>query len=359
MNSKWESGGEMYYKRRNKLRTTYLLFILISGVITFSYLSYKYYIYSPISKLNKQIIFRVEKGENRKTVINKMHNNKIINNELFANLYAKNKNIGKDLKQGVYILNTAMTPSQILDKVLNGKIDKDPDIVYVTIPEGFTVKEIAERLNKEGLINDIDSFINECQNGAFNYEFLKSIPKDRKSRLEGYLFPDTYEFKKGLSSHDIIDKMLSRFNDIYESVIIPQMKNHNYSVDDIIIMASIVEEEAKIDSERPIISKVFYNRLEKNMKLESCATVQYALGTHKSILYYKDLQVESPYNTYKYLGLPRGPICSPGKKSIEAALKPANVDYIYFVSKGDGSHYFTNNYNEFLKYKNMLKTTKN
>ncbi|SKA81745.1 UPF0755 protein [Caloramator quimbayensis] len=348
----------MYYKKRN-YKILYLLFILILGIIIVSYLSYKNYIYSPISKENKQIIFRVDRGENRKTVINKMLRNKIIKNQFFANVYAKNKNIGKDLKQGIYILNTSMTPSQILDKVLNGRIDKDPDIVYVTIPEGFTVKEIAERLNKEGLINDIDSFINECQNGNFNYQFLKAIPKDRKSRLEGYLFPDTYEFKKGISSHDIIDKMLSRFNDIYESVIVPQINSQSYSSDEIIIMASIVEEEAKIDSERPIISKVFYNRLNKNMKLESCATVQYALGTHKSTLYYKDLQVESPYNTYKYSGLPKGPICSPGKRSIEAALKPANADYIYFVSKGDGSHYFTNNYNEFLKYKNMLKTTKN
>ncbi|MCX7883904.1 MAG: endolytic transglycosylase MltG [Caloramator sp.] len=348
----------MYYKSK-KYNIIYLIFILILVAATFLYISYRSYILSPISKKNKQIIFRVERGESRKTVINKMYKNKIIKNKFFANLYAKNKKIGKDLKQGVYILNTSMSPSQILDKVLNGKTDKDPGIVYVTIPEGFTVKEIAERLNKEGLINDIDSFINECQNGAFNYEFLKSIPKDRNSRLEGYLFPDTYEFEKGLSNHDIIDKMLLRFNDIYESVVVPQMKGQNYSVDDIIIMASIVEEEAKIDSERPMISKVFYNRIKKNMKLQSCATVQYALGTHKTTLYYKDLKIESPYNTYKYLGLPKGPICNPGKKSIEAALNPADVDYIYFVSKGDGSHYFTNDYNEFLKYKKMLKKTKN
>lgn len=170
------------------------------------------------------------------------------------------------------------------------------------------------------------------------------------------MFPDTYQFKKGTSNHEIIDKMLSRFNEIYKSAVFLEMKNTNYSLDEIITISSIVEEEAKLDIERPIIAKVFYNRLQKNMKLESCATVQYALGTHKSVLYYKDLEVDSPYNTYKYIGLPQGPICNPGKNSIMAALNPADVNYIYFVSKGDGSHYFTNSYDEFLKYKKMLKT---
>lgn len=353
MNINTKSGGVMVFKRFFK--SLIIIFFIIIFIALFLYVDYKKYINSPISKSQKQEIFRVEKGENRNEVIDKLYKSKIIKNKLFAHFYIRSKNLGKNLKQGVYILNTSMTPLEVFEKIFNGKMDKDPDVIFVTIPEGYTIKEIAEKLNKEGLVNDINSFIKECQNGKFDYDFLKSIPQSRQSRLEGYLFPDTYQFKKGISNHEIINKMLSRFNEIYKSVVLSEMKNNNYSLDEIITISSIVEEEAKLDSERPIIAKVFYNRLQKNMKLESCATVQYALGIHKSVLYYKDLEVDSPYNTYKYIGLPQGPICNPGKSSIMAALNPSDVNYIYFVSKGDGSHFFTNSYDEFLKYKKILK----
>lgn len=340
------------------LKKSYIIVIFVLAAL-FLYIDYKIYLTTPISNTKKEEIFRVEKGENRNVVLEKLYKDKIIKNKLFAQIYIKRKKLGSNLKQGVYKLNTSMTPSMILEKILQGQTDKDPNIISVTIPEGYTIKEIAEKLKKVNLINDENSFIEECQNGDFNYEFLKSISKNRPSRLEGYLFPDTYEFKKGTSNYEIINKMLSRFNEIYNLDILPSIKNINYSLDEIIIIASIVEKEAKLDNERPIIAKVFYNRLEKNMKLESCATVQYALGTHKDVLYYKDLEVESPYNTYKYLGLPKGPICNPGKSSIIAAINPSKVNYIYFVSKGDGSHFFTNSYSEFLKYKKQLKTNKN
>jgi UPF0755 protein len=130
---------------------------------------------------------------------------------------------------------------------------------------------------------------------------------------------------------------------------------NNKSLDDIIIMASMIEKEAKAAQDREKISSVLYNRLGIKMKLQIDATVQYALGEHKSALSLRDLKVKSEYNTYLYPGLPKGPIANPGKASILAALKPAKTDYIYYVAKGDGSHYFTSTYKQFLKYKHMSK----
>lgn len=170
------------------------------------------------------------------------------------------------------------------------------------------------------------------------------------------MFPDTYEFKAGATEHEIINKMLGRFEEILNSEISKELGDR--SLDDLIIMASIVEREARVESERPIIAAVFYNRLKVDMQLQSCATIQYILGTNKERLLYKDLEIESPYNTYLNSGLPAGPICSPGRDSLKAALEPANVDYLYFVLKkydGDGSHNFASNYNDFLKYKSQLK----
>ncbi|MDF2673718.1 MAG: mltG, partial [Clostridiales bacterium] len=208
----------------------------------------------------------------------------------------------------------------------------------------------------KGLIAKEEVFINEAQNGEFEYDFLKGIPEDRPNRLEGYLFPDTYEFKSGTTEHEIIDKMLGRFQEIFDEEISGKLGDRR--LDDLIIMASIVEREAKVESERPIIAAVFYNRLKIDMQLQSCATIQYILGTNKERLLYEDLEIESPYNTYLNSGLPLGPICSPGRDSLVAALEPADVDYLYFVLKkydGDGSHNFARNYNDFLKYKNQLK----
>ena len=150
----------------------------------------------------------------------------------------------------------------------------------------------------------------------------------------------------------IIDKMLDRFNYVIKEI----EKENNIKIKDedmdkLISMASVIEKEAEKDGERGKIASVFYNRIDKKMKMESCATVLYALGYHKDKLYYKDLKIKSPYNTYLNTGLPIGPICSPGKNSIKAALNPEKTDYLYFVSKNNGTHFFTKNYNDFLKVK--------
>ena len=344
-------GVEVPMKRKTAAKVILIGFIVIIFTALVTRLMYQSYLKKPVSTTSKDIEFRINKGENSSMIIDKMAENGLITNRLFARIYLKNHGIDRSLRFGYYKFNTSMTPVEIFKILLSGQID--PDIINVSIPEGFTIKQIANKLKEKGIISSTEAFINEAQNGKFNYEFLEYIPKSRPSRLEGYLYPDTYELKKGMSSHVIIDKMLDRFNSVIITLQNSGLKTKD--IDKIIIMASIVEGEAKLDSERPIIAAVFYNRLKINKKLESCATVEYALGVHKPVLYYKDIAVNSLYNTYKYAGLPIGPINNPGLKSIGAAIYPEQVDYIYFVSKGDGSHYFTKNYDDFLKYKKSLK----
>jgi UPF0755 protein len=344
-----------FMKKKSFLATgkKLILSILLLILIIYPFFSYNNFLKSPVSRESKAIEFRVAKGESSNRVIDKLYEKRLIKSKLFAKVYFKLSKTDKGIRYGVYDFNTSMTPVDIFNKLQKGELD--PNVVAVTIPEGYTVKQIAERLHKAEVIKDVDSFLDEAQTGSFNYDFIKKIPSNRPSRLEGYLFPDTYEFKKGMSDKDIINKMLDRFNSIYSSMISPGIDNLDVTPDQLMIMASLVEKEAKVQSDRPVIAGVFYNRLKINMKLQSCATVQYILGEPKEVLLYKDLEIESPYNTYKYAGLPIGPIGSPGKSSIEAALNPANVDYIYFVAKGDGSHHFASNYKDFLKYKNSLK----
>lgn len=348
--------GEFNLKTRNiKKNATAALLILaiLIAAVTIPYFSYKNFIKKPASKANTEVTYKIEKGSSTLSIIDGLYNNGLISNRLFGKIYVK-LNVKKSLKAGEYKLNKSMTPENIFEELQRGA--RDLDVIKVTFPEGYNIKQMAKELYNKGLIKNEEVFINETQNGEFKYEFLKDIPKDRPSRLEGYLFPDTYEFKLGASEHEIIDKMLGRFQEIYDKEILGEIGDR--SLDELIIMASIVEREARVEEERPIIAAVFYNRLKINMQLQSCATIQYVLGYNKEKLLNKDLEIKSPYNTYQNNGLPIGPICSPGKNSLAAALKPAEGDYLYFVLKkynGDGSHNFASNYNDFLKYKNQLK----
>lgn len=329
------------------------IFLVFALMIITPFFMYRSFLKSPISNKKEEVQFRVSKEANGEIIIENLNKEGFIKNKLFAKIYVRRHKLDTHLRVGVYNLNTGMTPIEIFDKLLKGEID--PDVVSITIPEGFNVKQIGDKLQEAGIISSREAFIKEAQEGQFNYNFVNSIPKNRLSRLEGYLFPDTYELKKGMKEHDVINKMLGRFEKVYREVEGKKSSELKASIDEIITMASIVEREAKVKEERPVISGVFYNRLKTNMKLQSCATVQYVLGTQKENLTLKDIEINSPYNTYLHEGLPIGPICSPGKSSIEAALNPEKNEYIYFVAKGDGGHYFAKTYNEFLKYKASVK----
>lgn len=340
-------------KSKKTVKIVLFIIILIAASAGIAYFSYSNFLFNPASDSNSEVVYTVEKGSSSSNIIEGLYSKGLITNRFFSKVYVK-LNVKKSLKAGEYKLNSSMTPVAIFEELQKGA--RDLDVVKVTFPEGYNIKQIAKELYAKGLIKSEEAFINEAQNGEFEYDFIKDIPEDRPDRLEGYLFPDTYEFKAGTTEHQIIDKMLGRFEEIYTSEIFGKLGDR--SLDELIIMASIVEREAKVEEERPIIAAVFYNRLKINMQLQSCATIQYVLGYNKEKLLNKDLEIESPYNTYKNTGLPVGPISNPGRSSLIAALNPADVDYLYFVLKaynGDGSHNFAANYNDFLKYKNQLK----
>lgn len=223
----------------------------------------------------------------------------------------------------------------------------------ITIPEGSTLKEITNIVAETGYITaeDFTAALNE----SYDYDFLQDI--DRENPLEGYLFPDTYNISNQMSGSDIIKLMLDRFEQIFTDEYRAAAQKAGYDMDEIVTLASIIEAEAGSDADRPLVSSVFHNRLDSTTYpyLESCATVQYILGERKPILSNSDIQIDSPYNTYINKGLPIGPICSPGKASIKAALYPADTDYYFFQSDADGKIYYSETYDEHEQIMNEIQ----
>ncbi|MFT8313126.1 MAG: endolytic transglycosylase MltG [Clostridium sp.] len=219
--------------------------------------------------------------------------------------------------------------------------------VKVTIPEGYTNEQIGQALQKSGIVTEKD-FINEVENWTDdNYWFLKGVPND-KHKLDGFLYPATYSFPKNASSKTIINEMLKTF-----AINIEPSKNYitenKLNIRNVVITASLVEKEAEKDVDRPKIASVIYNRLNKNMPLQIDATILYVIG-HRDKLYNKDLAVPSPYNTYLNKGLPPSPICNPGTKSINAAIHPANTNYLYYVlNSKTNEHVFSETYADHAK----------
>jgi UPF0755 protein len=254
----------------------------------------------------------------------------------------------RSLKAGDYAINTGMSLTDILKRLVSGET-----ILYkFTIPEGFTVKEIA-RMWEESGFGTSAKFLETTLDPS-----LRSKYGINSDSLEGYLFPNTYMFPSGISEKEAIETMLNQFVKEVSPVIAKKPSEFNFSLQEIITLASIVEKEARIGEERPIISAVFHNRLKLDMKLESCPTVLYGLDYPDRKLTYDDLRNASlKCNTYVYKGLPPVPICNPGIKSITAAINPTNDNFLYFVAKNDGTHYFTQNYNDFLSAKRKYQGT--
>jgi len=282
-----------------------------------------------------QKIIDIPSGTNAKEIVHILEKNEIIgkNNYLFIILIKLSK-LEVKLKFGEYNLSPSLNMLQILNKLARGEI-----VVYkITIPEGYTSIQIAELLDKKEIVE--------------KESFLKLVKYGEKS-WEGYLFPDTYEVPKKYGAENMLKLMLSNFEQVaVDNKLINKAEQTGFTMDEIITLASIIEKEAKFAEEKKQISSVFHNRLKSGMKLQSCATIQYILGKPKEKLEESDLEIESPYNTYLYKGLPPGPICNPGIDSIIAALEPANEDYLFFVLGDNGRHIFSKTYEEHLKNKN-------
>ncbi|NLN14727.1 MAG: endolytic transglycosylase MltG [Tissierellia bacterium] len=299
---------------------------------------------------NKEIRVEVPAGSSTEKIASILYENGLIHNRWIFKLKVKEMGVGSSLKAGEYSFNRSMDLEEIVGLLTKGT--KSYDTTRFTIPEGYELDQIGQRLADEGLV-DFDRFM-ELASDKANFEgefsFLRELEEGQS--LEGFLFPSTYEVYLSASEEDIIRKMLAEFEKIYEAEIKDKLAEFDFTLNEAVTLASIIEREGKLDEERPLMSAVFHNRLRKGMKLESCATVQYILGERKENLTTAETQIPSPYNTYVNMGLPPGPIASAGKASLVAAVNPADVDYLFFVLTGsDGSHTFTRTYEEHLRAK--------
>jgi len=246
------------------------------------------------------------------------------------------------LKAGEYRFDRASSMREVAGKLSRGEVY----VIKVTVPEGFSRADIVGLLVENG-IGTTDKLMAATRD-------TKLIAKldSRATDLEGYLFPDTYFFSRRISEKEVVQRMVSRFLGAWTPERQKKAQELNMTLREVLTLASIVEKETALPAERPLVSAVFHNRLKKNIALGSDPTVIYSVKLVKEydgVIHQSDLKLDSPYNTYIYYGLPPGPIASPGLASIEAALSPAEVNYLYFVSRNDGSHLFTENYQEHLR----------
>lgn len=300
------------------------------------------------SKNGTDVMVTIEQGASTQEIAHTLKESGLIKSEKIFLFRAKMSDNASKMNYGTFVLNTGMCIPDIIETLANTAYRKES--VTFVVPEGFSAEQIAARAESLSLCT-AGEFL-AALGDEYNYSFLKDIPKDAevKYSLQGFLFPKTYEFFTDASPHEIIDTMLSQFEKEYRGA----EGDLRLSFYETVTLASLIEREALLDSERPKIAGVMYNRLEKGMRLQVDASVVYAITDGRydvNRVTYSDLEVDSPYNTYKVPALPSGPICSPGLASIKAALNPENSNYLYYhtdTKKNDGSHIFTETYEEHL-----------
>ena len=351
--------GKKSKKRKSKkapIAVLCLLIILSSAISLVSYNFYSLYksggVKASNSKIGQDVTISIKMGTSPKKISNALKDANIVDNGLLFYLKAKNDGATKNFKAGDFILNTSMDYNQIIDTLQNVQQNSQ---LKLLVKEGQTQEDIAKTLDELGVVS-YDDFIEACNNLSFDYDFLKDLPQnpDRRSKLEGYLYPDTYYLSENETAETIINKLLSRFNQLYTEDMVKKAKIMNLTTDEVITIASIIEREVKYKPEKSIVASVVYNRLSQGIKLQMDSTVLYAKNEHSDRTLISDTKIKSPYNTYYVDALPIGPICSPSIDTIEAVLNPAKTDYLYYVVKNTetGEHFFTSDYNKFLSVKN-------
>ena len=299
-------------------------------------------------------LITIQPGSSAISITNQLKSEGLVKSRTVFLIYGKLTGAANQFKSGQYRIPATYTVASLY-KLL---VDPSNQIAAykITIPEGFSIKKIANLLEQKQLIKSADAFYKHCHNALHLYkdrfEFLNT---SKTNSLEGYLYPDTYFFSYGTNEDQIITAFLTQFNiNIYQLWKTAQSKPLN-TFHELLTMASIVEKEARYQKEMPTIASVYYNRLKKRMRLEADPTVLYSMGEpNKKIVYYKDLKTKSPYNTYRNFGLPPGPIASPGVLAIKAALKPAETPYLFFVADNTGKHHFTTSYRAHLNIQKVI-----
>lgn len=314
-----------------------------------SWFSYEFS--SPPKRSSTEAIFEVKGGETAKDIAKNLEDQGLIRTKWAFVLGYRLFYSRQSLKAGEYTFKLPISAKNILFILTEGKVKLYP----VTIPEGLTRRETAQHL--ESLLS-IDS--EEFLKVSDDKNLISDLDPEAKN-LEGYLFPETYSFPKGLDANAVGTTMIAQFRKVFNERWIKRAKEIGMTIREIVILASLIEKETSRPEERSLISGVFHNRLRIGMKLDCDPTIIYVLkeeGRFKDRLRTKDLKFDTPYNTYLHGGLPPGPIANPGKGSLDAALYPAEVDYLYFVSKNDGSHHFSRSFREHQNAVNKYQRTR-
>jgi len=326
------------------------LVALISIAITYGIIAFAFhYVFdhyiNPVDQNDPSpITVVVEENDSASSIANKLYQAcgygepGLINNKAVFKVYVDFVGKANQLKAGTYILSKNMGIAQMVDIICEGNPPKET--LKFTVQEGYTISGILWSLEQAGLVVDENEFLTLCndRDRFSKYDFISQIPKDTKRDhlLEGYLFPDTYEAYVDSSAEFVINRMLLRFNDVFTQEYVTRAEELGMTIDQVVILASIIEREAAVADDFPKVSAVFHNRLNNGQKLESCATLQYVLKLNKYQFSADEMATESPYNTYWKEGLPEGPISNPGKQAITAALWPSEEylekDYRYFCN---------------------------
>jgi len=313
---------------------------------------------SPASSDSTAVVFAINPGETAATIAPRLQREGLVaDSQLFLYL-VRYRGVDARLEAGEYELRPNMTMDEIMDTLQHGRL-RD---ITVTIPEGRRAEEVAALLEEAGVV-DGEVFMALVRGGAVDYDFLSDRPVDAPATLEGFLFPETYRIPVDYDAMEILDLMLGTFGERFSPEMRQAAMDKGMTVHEVVTLASIVEREAVVAEERPIIANVYLNRLEQGMYLQSDPTVQYSLGYQEDTGQWwkipmsleEDVPVDSPYNTYMYPDLPPGPICSPGLASIQAVLEPEETTYLFFFSKFDGSHAFAETYEEHLRNQELYQ----
>ena len=319
-----------------------VLLIILLLLVTGALLGARYLTADVVTE--QDIELTIADGSGTSLIGTQLANSGLVKDARGFSLFAKFYEVDNQFKAGSYAFPAGTWSLEaICDMLVAGGYSSNGEI-RVTIREGLTVRETIEVLVEAGL-GSTDVYYDYIQNADFSdYGFIpeSTAVVEPANRLEGFLFPDTYMIAEDATEQEIIDMLLNQFVKVWtENGFDAAIAESDYSLYQIVTMASLVEKEAQVAEDRPLIAGVFYKRLDIGMNLESCATVQFILGEPKYPLLYEDLEIDNPYNTYKNPGLPPGPIAAPGLASLQAAVYPTESDYLYFRARTDGSHRFS------------------
>ena len=322
-----------------------ILFLLpaalgIPAVLTYNWVDHQ--LHQPANPGNSKVRFVVPPGATFHEVADTLHRTGLIDSVTVFDLYARYKHLDRNIQAGAYELSRNLNMIQILTALQTAI----PEEIFVTIPEGYTIKKTAASLDKGGTIKGSD-YTALADQGQFNYDFLKDLPPG--ATLEGFLFPDTYLVPRNATAKDLITQQLDNFKKHWDDTRKSQAAQRKLNALQIVTIASMIEREARFQDDRPLVASVIYNRLANGWPLQIDATVLYALGRWQASVTKQDRMVPSPYNTYLHTGLPPGPIANPGIKSIDAALQPANTGYFFYLSDPQGHNHYAKTNDEFAR----------